>query len=286
MIQGSQCIVVSRDKAPRYLKKDYVLGSYLVGGTRSEAAKRTLFSCTNETLNAWTTIISLVLVNVQYLRSRCGVTIRWDTLRWDAPASNGFVVFDLFYLSGTLHAPFSLCCSLWVGISLKERDFWRQLDVFFIFTASVFRGAAIGWPVLSTATYKLYIVALLADYAFCITSTMILRQIKDIPRRQIVFGVGGMCAGHALPMLVACVAELQRGTVGRSIALSFGVVLCLGLSALICTKNVPEKWKPGSAFDILHSHALMHVLVYLEYYFEWLFICHHMYSTTAADGDQ
>ncbi len=93
-------------------------------------------------------------------------------------------------------------------------------------------------------------------------------------------------AGHALPMLVACVAELQRGTVGRLTALFFGVVLCLGLSALICTKNVPEKWKPGSAFDILHSHAIMHVLVYLEYYFEWLFICHHMYPTTDAAGDQ
>ncbi|BDA42584.1 hypothetical protein COCOBI_03-4770 [Coccomyxa sp. Obi] len=220
MLQDSHCVLVSRDKAPRYLKKDYVLGSYLVGGTRSEAAKRTLFSCTNETFNAWTTILSLVFVNVQFLQSR------WGTLRWDAPASNWFEAFDLFYLSGTLHAPFSLCCSLWVGISLKERDFWRQLDVFFIFTAS----------------------------------------------------------GHTFPMLAACVAELQRGTMGRSTALFFGVVLCLGLSALVCTKNVPEKWKPGSMFDIFHSHALMHVLVYLEYYFEWLFICHH--RTLAAIGDR
>ena len=93
-------------------------------------------------------------------------------------------------------------------------------------------------------------------------------------------------AGHSLPMLVACVAELQRGIMGRSIGLFFGALLCLGLSALVCTKNIPEKWNPGSTFDIVHSHALMHVLVYLEYYFEWLFICHHVHlRTLAATGE-
>ncbi len=76
-------------------------------------------------------------------------------------------------------------------------------------------------------------------------------------------------------MGVASACELLDGEIGPSTYLLVAVVLCLGLSALICTKNIPEKWKPG-AFDILHSHALMHVLVYLEYFFECVFIRHHM----------
>ncbi len=43
---------------------------------------------------------------------------------------------DLFYVSGIVHAPFSLSCSLWLGLSIESRDFWRQLDVFTIYTAS------------------------------------------------------------------------------------------------------------------------------------------------------
>lgn len=45
-------------------------GSDVVGGSHVEAAKHTLFSLTNETLNAWTTIISFVLVNVLYFKTR------------------------------------------------------------------------------------------------------------------------------------------------------------------------------------------------------------------------
>lgn len=40
-------------------------------------------------------------------------------------------------------------------------------------------------------------LALLADYAFCVVSTMVLRHMKNIPRRELVWDIAGICAGDA-----------------------------------------------------------------------------------------
>ena len=44
--------------------------------------------------------------------------------------------FTLLYLSAAIHLPFSICCSLFIGISEDVRNMWRGLDVFFIFTCA------------------------------------------------------------------------------------------------------------------------------------------------------
>lgn len=44
--------------------------------------------------------------------------------------------FTLLYLSAAIHLPFSICCSLFIGISEEARNLWRGLDIFFIFTCA------------------------------------------------------------------------------------------------------------------------------------------------------
>lgn len=78
-------------------------------------------------------------------------------------------------------------------------------------------------------------------------------------------------------MMVASVRELLSGAIGVSTLLLAGIVLCLGISALICSLHIPERWDPGR-FDIFGSHAIMHILVTVEYCLEWLFIRHHLVS--------
>lgn len=78
-------------------------------------------------------------------------------------------------------------------------------------------------------------------------------------------------------MMVATFREVLRGDAGVSTSLLAGVVLCLGTSAVICSLHIPERWNPGR-FDIFGSHAIMHILVTLEYCLEWLFIRHAMVS--------
>ena len=42
--------------------------------------------------------------------------------------------FLLLYISAAVHLPFSICCSLFMGVSEEARNLWRGLDIFFIFT--------------------------------------------------------------------------------------------------------------------------------------------------------
>ncbi len=51
--------------------------------------------------------------------------------------------FTLLYLSAALHLPFSICCSLFVGVSEEARNLWRGLDIFFIFTCAGAKQASI-----------------------------------------------------------------------------------------------------------------------------------------------
>jgi hypothetical protein len=44
--------------------------------------------------------------------------------------------FLVFFISGACHLPFSIMCSLFLGVSEEDRNFWRQLDVLFIFSSS------------------------------------------------------------------------------------------------------------------------------------------------------
>lgn len=76
-------------------------------------------------------------------------------------------------------------------------------------------------------------------------------------------------------MMVASVREVLSGDIAVSTTLLAGVVLCLGTSAVICSLHIPERWNPGH-FDIFGSHAIMHILVTVEYCLEWAFIRHEL----------
>ena len=60
-----------RQDAPAYLRKEYILSYYLHGSkSHYDALKETLFGWTNETLNAWTTIVAILTVHALYIYSR------------------------------------------------------------------------------------------------------------------------------------------------------------------------------------------------------------------------
>lgn len=64
-------VVCRREDAPIWLHKEFILGYYLHNSkSHLEAAKQTLFGLTNETLNAWTTIIAILVVHALYIYSR------------------------------------------------------------------------------------------------------------------------------------------------------------------------------------------------------------------------
>lgn len=72
-------------------------------------------------------------------------------------------------------------------------------------------------------------------------------------------------------MVLAASREWAQGYAGPAAWLTLGTALCLWTSALVCALHIPERWCPGR-FDVFGSHAIMHVLVTVEYVLEWLFI--------------
>ena len=64
-------VVCRKEDAPAWLHKEHIAAYYLhSSNSHYEAAKHTLFGWTNETLNAWTTIVALLVVHVLYFYSR------------------------------------------------------------------------------------------------------------------------------------------------------------------------------------------------------------------------
>ncbi|CAL5219733.1 g1630 [Coccomyxa viridis] len=190
------CVLTLREKAPSYLHRDHVTARYLHGGSYASAASRTLFQWTNETANVWTTIVAFLIVNALYLTSR------------HSYGSNE--PFTLLYLSAAIHLPFSICCSLFVGISEEARNLWRGLDIFFIFTCAVLRGSGIAWHVFSTRRWNLYMAALLLDWLFCLVRVMVRRRLRHIPRKQLVWDIAGICTGYTAPMMLATYREWKE----------------------------------------------------------------------------
>ena len=72
-------------------------------------------------------------------------------------------------------------------------------------------------------------------------------------------------------MMWASFRECTKGEPGAATELTVGTAVCLWTSALVCATHIPERWYPGR-WDVFGSHAIMHVLVTVEYVLEWAFI--------------
>ena len=82
-------------------------------------------------------------------------------------------------------------------------------------------------------------------------------------------------------MVLAALGECIHRGAGAAAALTGGTALCLWVSAAVCALHIPETWSPGR-FDVFGSHAIMHVLVTVEYVLEWMFIREGMLAEVSA----
>ena len=82
-------------------------------------------------------------------------------------------------------------------------------------------------------------------------------------------------------MVLAALGECAHGAAGAAAALTAATALCLAVSAAVCALHIPEAWSPGR-FDVFGSHAIMHVLVTVEYVLEWMFIREGMLAEVGA----
>ncbi|KAK9802032.1 hypothetical protein WJX73_003656 [Symbiochloris irregularis] len=248
--------------APAWIQRPHILTGYLLGGTPLPAAAHTLFGWNNETLNAWTMILGII-------SALTGFAMAWANFpqRLEAPV--------LMVLSALPHLPASIRLHCTIGVSEQVRDFWRTMDVFFIFTCAVPRAAALGWHVFTArASFQAFMVVSLLVYMYCIYSTMFARRIKDIPKPILAKDVTVTVVCYTFPVATQAGRELLASRPGPACALYLAVVVLLVLGSSAYSKKWPERWAPGR-FDLLgNSHQVMHLSVVVEYCVEWLFVFH------------
>ena len=62
----------------------------------------------------------------------------------------------------------------------------------------------------------MYVAALLLDWAFCILRVAVRRSIRDIPRKDLVWDIAGICTGDGMSLhLLHCLGLVQRLLLNR-----------------------------------------------------------------------
>ena len=186
-----------------------------------------------------------------------------------------FVPFFIFLLSALPHAPFSMGLHCMIGVSQSTRDFWRTLDCLFIFTCAVPRGLGLAWFVFGRSWFWVYTVTIVLDWCYCVLSTCVYRRIKDIPKHILARDVSMIVACYLLPILCNTVHEVATIGAGASLCLCIGICMQLYVAMWFYAQHLPERWYPDGRYDLVgNSHQIMHALVVLEYFLEWLFMVH------------
>lgn len=140
--------------------------------------------------------------------------------------------------------------------------------------SAVVRAMAISWHVFNqTLQSSTFLLALLADYSYCMLSFLSQHAAGNTARDKLVGRIACICVAYTFPMLYAAVTDAMHSRDGVEACCYGGAVACLVISALLCQRHWPESLAPGS-WDYFSSHAIMHVLVHIEYLIEWWFIVH------------
>ena len=116
---------LKNNKIPEYLKDKYMT-DYVIGRNHTECIKN-LFKLHNESVNAWTMIIS----NLSVLLITIYIFMRHQFSRLYS------FVFILHLLAHIIHTPFSVGYHTFNTINEEEHVKWRKYDVYTIFLRSI-----------------------------------------------------------------------------------------------------------------------------------------------------
>ena len=97
--------------------------------------------------------------------------------------------------------------------------------------------------------------------------------LPDSGRSDLVGRLSFICFAYTSPMILKVFLDFWHRTLDTEAACLGGALSCLLASAIVCKEHFPERLWPGH-YDSFGSHAIMHVLVLIEYLWEWVFIRH------------
>mmetsp|Transcript_12051 Transcript_12051/g.21807 ORF Transcript_12051/g.21807 Transcript_12051/m.21807 type:complete len:310 (+) Transcript_12051:207-1136(+) len=249
--------------APCYLRRDYVLTGYRVGGSYSTALQAMLnpfqLQLHNEFWNAWTMVLGVLF------STWCFVS-KFQTL----PASSRPTAVLLWTVVVT-HFPFSFGLHSFIGISESARRTWRTLDVFMIELNSAILAIALGNLVFRDSVSFLGYSALNTSvFLFNVYTTMISRRIWNIPKKQLSRDIRNQVVIYLLPMIFQSL--YFRDYEAAEITIATCIIIAIG--GFLYANHIPERIVPGGFDSFGCSHNLMHICAIAAHYCEWKFLEH------------
>jgi adiponectin receptor len=254
---------VKSEDAPAYMRHPYIMKGYRVGGDHWRCLQ-SLFELHNETLNAWTMVISSAASCV--LLAYVLKTLPWG---WD------ILPFAVLTFSAVIHMPFSVANHTFIPISYETYTFWKLLDLDFIFVASSFMSFSLSYFVFPIWAVILN-VAITVAVSFCSIRSFHMNVHKLSPEnpmypRQVQM-VGCAVACYWFPMFSIILQELWELRLGTPSFFAGGAIASLVVGAYVFATGWPQKHAPGSLDFFMNSHQLMHWTLLSAHLCEYAFL--------------
>lgn len=235
-----------------WMKFPHIEKGYRTGVTNYKHALFSLFSIHNESVNAWTMITSNFIA--------CGLF--FYTVKY---INTDLTPFIIFFLASCIHLPFSVGYHLFLPISEKTRDFWRKLDITFIFISGTLFAFAFGYFV-----FDIHILLFFILIGVCLTCKYI--SLQTFNRTQITKLIGLIVLLYLFPMFFKAIRDMDL----TAFIYGISVTILLTISALCYATSWPECSYTGTYDIIGNSHNILHMGIMIAYILEYMFILHCM----------
>lgn len=245
---------LTAEQVPLWLRCPHLLTNYRLGGTYW-ICFQSLFAWHNETVNAWTMIVTNLLSFIALCCSKC----------------NGLncIPFYTLWFSALVHMPFSVGYHLFSPIDQHVFNTWKQLDILFIFVSSCFLTFSLGFHVMPLDQNIL--VTTVAIILTCWYKCGGGHNIATNKMRNALLVSSIVCI-YCIPIIYKCIIDKDILTISFAHTTLLIVVSSIFGTGLLYAKSIPERWFPG-AFDLFgRSHHIMHIGVMVAHMAEWYFV--------------
>ena len=254
---------MDKNKIPDYLKDEYIT-DYVIGRNHRECISN-LFKLHNESINAWTMIVSnlsLLLLTIYIF------TIHQFNILYS-------FVFILHLLAHTIHTPFSVGYHTFNTINKEEYIKWRKYDVYAIFLRSIILSFTISFFTYSDFKDVFNNTSLTISIVYY--SLLKFKESEDNhqPLDKVEQGkvVGYVVFTYLIPLIYKLYISYINNKYDITSKLAFlNILIVLSFGSLYCFR-IPEKYfEPGTFNKIGSSHNLLHFGVSLGTITEVLYV--------------
>lgn len=257
---------------PLSMRSPFIHSGYRYGGTYTQCIL-SLFVLHNETINAWTMIAASMISITSFMYV-------WIYVR---PQSQHITPFIMLTTSPLIHLPFTVGYHTFLCISPIEYMKWMQLDIAFIFIASIPLAFSLAWFVFSPGGILTTIVLTCITAILGIRNIIRLRPNEPIRILRNTMYVGLVIAAYLMPMVVQTYRDVKSGLFAQGEVVpcfaTMTAIVCLGIGGAVYSLKYPECCLPGQLDLVGNSHHIMHIAITIAHIAEFVFILSMYYRT-------